>query len=79
MLTSYDLHQAFCSADPDNACSWDDIPEAIKMKYVNMAHELNLVIDSQQPSIDAIRCKKCNEMVPASLCRWHPCFLGEKK
>lgn len=46
-LTAQDVHNAFCAADRENACKWDDLPEIIKLKYDEMAYQLSREINAR--------------------------------
>lgn len=72
-LTGQDIHEAYCLVERSGK-PWDAISAEAKQRYEEMAVELNRVVESQQITIDAIKCDICHEMVPVSVYRWHLCF-----
>jgi hypothetical protein len=72
-LTGEGIHNAFCKVDPDNACTWDEVPDIVKMKYDDLATELNARGGEDRP-ITAMRCPRCGEMFTNFKLKEHPCL-----
>ena len=77
-LTGEEIHKAFRIVDPDNSCSWEEVPELVKMKYDDLAPELNRKLNARLAQseddrpISAVKCPKCGHML--TNLKNHPCF-----
>ena len=77
-LTGQDIHKAYCIVDPDNACSWQELPELGQMMYNEVAEQLVQLLAEDKVTITAIRCPQCNEMLQSEHAEKHACWLEVK-